>query len=151
MARSSSNNFLPNSYNLKLKSNESDTEIHGQLTIKGMKAPPPSKRITLHQTGLKILSARITGKNKKGEFEAKVLRINHIKSFEEVRIHTEEPLYPGPYTITIEYSCRTGMEKLRFLAQQGAWEKMSWRDVFPCIDSAVARETATVEITQEQS
>src|SRR5262245_26935553 len=74
-----------------------------KLTIKGQKLPPPIKRITLYQSGIKILSARIIYKHKKGDIEFEVIRINHLKSLGEIRLHTNNILYPGIYVITLEY------------------------------------------------
>jgi hypothetical protein len=91
-------NFIISNYALS-KSGE-----HFVLQIEGQKLPPPSKRITLNQTNIKILSAKIVYKHKKGDIEFEVNRINFIKSFGEVRIHTNNVLYPGKYVLDIEYT-----------------------------------------------
>lgn len=65
--------------------------------------PPPSKRITLNQKNTKVLNAKIIYKHIKGDIEFEVSRINHIKSFEEIRLHTNNILYPGTYVVTLEY------------------------------------------------
>jgi hypothetical protein len=89
-------NFKPFSY----KASNATTAT---LIIEGQKLPPPSKRITLNQKNIKVLSAKIIYKSKKGEIEYEVSRINHVRSFEEVRLHTNNVLYPGTYVITLEY------------------------------------------------
>jgi hypothetical protein len=73
------------------------------LTINGVKLKPPSKRITLHQPDIKVLNVKIIYKHKKGDIEYEVSRINKIKSFGEVRIHTHSILYPGKYEIMLEF------------------------------------------------
>lgn len=68
--------------------------------------PPPSQRITLHQKGLKIISAKIFRRDKAGQKEYEIKRINHLPTFEEVRLHTKELLYPGDYEIVLEYKLK---------------------------------------------
>jgi hypothetical protein len=75
-----------------------------QIIIEGQKLPPPSKRITLYQPTIKVLSAKIIYKHKKGDIEYEVCRVNRLKSFGEVRLHTNTTMYPGSYIITIEYN-----------------------------------------------
>ena len=74
------------------------------VRVVGYKMAPPSKRITFRQKNIKILNANITFKHKKGDIEVEVKRINHLKSFGEVRIHTKSIMYPGVYEIILEYS-----------------------------------------------
>jgi len=76
----------------------------GKLIISGQKLPPPSKRITLHQKNIKIISANIIYKHKKGSIDCEVTRINQVKSFGEIRLHTSSILYPGSYELTVQYS-----------------------------------------------
>jgi hypothetical protein len=86
---------------------------HGHLFIEGQKLPPPSKRITLLQKNIKVLSAQIIHKHKKGDIEFEVIRINRVKSFGEVRLHTASMLYPGNYEIKIEYTGELEEENLK--------------------------------------
>lgn len=73
------------------------------LTIAGKKAGPPSKRITLHQKGLRIQTAKMWRTEKGQEVELPVKRINPHDGFEEVRLHSEQILYHGNYKIYLEY------------------------------------------------
>jgi hypothetical protein len=91
-------NFKITAYNMHNDNNKSFVRIEGQ------KLAPPSKRITLNQPGIKVLSAKIIHKHKKGDIELEITRINHLKSFGEVRLHTNSMLYPGTYKIKLEYS-----------------------------------------------
>jgi hypothetical protein len=85
----------------------------GQLIIGGYKMPPPSKRITLHQKNIKVLDAKIVFKHKKVDVEVEVARINHLKSFGEIRIHANSVLYPGSYIITLEYKGQLDEKQLQ--------------------------------------
>lgn len=74
------------------------------MAIEGQKFPPPSKRIILYQKNIKVLDAKIIYKSKKGDIEYEIARINRIKSFGEIRLHTANILYPGNYEVSIEFS-----------------------------------------------
>jgi hypothetical protein len=82
------------------------------IVIYGEKLRPPSKRITLQQKNIKVLSAKIIYKHKKGNIEFEVNRINAIKSFGEIRLHTNSVLYPGKYEVTLEYTGNFDEENL---------------------------------------
>jgi hypothetical protein len=75
-----------------------------QLVIEGQKLPPPSKRITLRQKNIKIIDAKIIYKHKKGDIECEIKRINRVKSFGEIRLHTNSVLYPGIYIVSLSYA-----------------------------------------------
>jgi hypothetical protein len=92
-------NFQATSYTITSKNKSGISSV----VIEGQKLPPPSKRITLHQKNIKVLSAKIIYKHKKGDIEFEISRINHLKSFGEVRLHTNSILYPGTYLVTLEY------------------------------------------------
>ncbi|MBI2009125.1 hypothetical protein HYS84_01795 [Candidatus Saccharibacteria bacterium] len=119
--------FVPGSYVLTLIQAKADTGAEGLVTITGQKMPPPSKRITLHQKGLKITGARIVRHDKKGDQEFSIARINHLPTFEQVRLHTKETLFPGPYEIIINFSPQPKLES-----------KLPKRKLFPCIDEPSA-------------
>jgi hypothetical protein len=91
-------NFIPTNYKLMRG------DDYSKLTIEGQKMPPPSKRITLHQANIKILGAKIIYKQKGKEVEFELSRINYIKSFGELRLHTNSTLYPGNYILLVEFS-----------------------------------------------
>lgn len=122
----------PRSYNLE------GTE----LRIIAKKIGPPSKRITLHQKGLKIIGAKITRLDKRGTAEYETVRINHLPTFEQVRLHTKETMYPGPYQIELEYTLNPA--KLKIL--QALDTKKPDRTLMPSIDEPEAWAEAIVEI-----
>lgn len=106
----------------------------GKINIIGKKMPPPAKRITLHQKGLKILGARIIRHDKKGNHEFTVSRINHLPTMEQVRMHTNETLFPGAYEVTV-------------LFQGGSNDTASpKRQQFPCIDEPQAWAKSQITI-----
>jgi hypothetical protein len=90
-----------------------DEKIPKRLIIEGRKLPRPSKRITINQTGIKIISAKIMYHHKKGDIEFEVCRINRIKSFNETRLHTGSVMYPGNYSVEIEFSGQLNDESLK--------------------------------------
>src|SRR5689334_12619592 len=95
--------FQPESYNLQITVDRKKMKFNGTVTMTGRKVGRPSKRLTFHQKFLTITAANIIAKDKKGTREIKVSRINHQRSLNEVRLHSDEMLYPGDYTVTLEY------------------------------------------------
>lgn len=122
------NYFKPDSYALDMSANT------WQLIITGRKTGPPSHRITLHQKGLKIVSAEIVRQDKT-QTGFNIERINHLTSFEQVRLHTTEIQYPGVYQIRLSF---TG----------GRRDAVPGRELMPSIDELAAWEKASLEIKQ---
>jgi hypothetical protein len=135
-------NFLPKTYHLELKPDNSG----GTVLIDGLKLTPPSKRICLHQSNLKIINATLIHKSKKGNEEIEVSRINHIKSFQEVRLHTDQILYPGIYSVNLEFTGTINKDKLRFIDNPEIWQSTNWRDIFPSVDVPEIRKNSKVNI-----
>lgn len=117
------NHFQPERYELD--------SPQGQIKISGKKVGPPSKRITLHQKGLKITNAQIVRRDKKGDREFSIARINHLPTFEQVRLHTRETLFPGHYEVIIDFS-----------NSHKPSPEAPKREQFPCIDEPEAWESA---------
>lgn len=151
--------FQPENYELSLKLDREAMTFSGRVIIKGKKTGRPSQRLTFNQKELKIISANIVKHDKKGDKEIAVERINNQNSFDEVRLHASEMVYPGNYTVTLEfegkitkpmngiYPCfftHDGKEK-QLLATQ--FESHHAREAFPCIDEPEAK--ATFNLTLE--
>jgi aminopeptidase N len=95
--------FQPAHYELSLDLDKSAMNYTGSVTIRGKKVGRPSERITLHSKGLKVTSASIIKHDKKGDMPVEVERINPQKSFDEIRLHAKDMVYPGEYTVTLEF------------------------------------------------
>ena len=95
--------FQPKTYQIAVAPDRETMKLTGTVTIEGQKTSRPSQRLVFHQHGLTITDAKIIKKDKKGEKEVVVQRISHHKGFDEVRLHTEELLYPGTYIVTMQY------------------------------------------------
>lgn len=145
--------FQPNHYTLSISPDRDTNTFQGAVTITGKKVGRPTHRIALHQKDLKITKAVITHHGKHGAQEITVDRINTHRSYEEVRLHTVEPLFAGVYEITLSfegsitrpmnglYPCffeHNGVQK-QLLATQ--FESHHAREVFPCIDEPEAKAT----------
>jgi hypothetical protein len=133
-AKSLYSEFRPEHYKLSI---DLDKQI-GQLELLGIKVGRPSHRITLNQRKIKITSAEIISK-KQTASAVDVDRINHLPTFEQVRLHTKQALYPGSYQIKIEYKTLGNVAK--------NFDKSTpSRDWLPSIDEPEAWATAEFEI-----
>jgi aminopeptidase N len=143
--------FQPKNYDVTFNLDEAAMRFTGTVTIQGKKTGRPSQRVTFHQHGLKVTRASIV-KHERGEATPyEVARINHHASFDEVRLHAAAMLYPGEYTIELDfeapitpgmtgiYPCffkEDGKEK-QLLATQ--FESHHAREAFPCVDEPEAK------------
>jgi puromycin-sensitive aminopeptidase len=130
----------------------------GTVVISGKKTGRPSQRITLHQKGLKIELATVRRTDKKGEKNYDISRINTQKSYDEVRIHTTEMMYPGSYNLLVHFSGKItenmegvypcffeeGGKKQKLIATQ--FESHHAREAFPCIDEPEAKATFSLTL-----
>lgn len=151
--------FQPKHYILNLEPNRNDMTFSGSVIISGQKTSRPNQRLELHQKGLKVTSAHVIRHDKKGDQEINVDRINHHSSYGEVRLHTKEKLYPGHFTIRLEFRGKitipmNGMYPCRFdhngqakeiIATQ--FESHHAREVFPCVDEPEAKATFDLTLT----
>ena len=143
--------FQPIHYDISFNINEDKMTFSGVVTIEGKKVGRPTQRITLHQHELKVTSAKITKHGKKGDQELTVVRINNQDSLNEVRLHTEQMVYPGEYTLELHFQApiTTGMtgiypcyfkdgdtDKQLIMTQL---ESHHAREAFPCIDEPEAK------------
>ncbi len=155
--------FRPKHYNLSLVPEREEEKFSGTVTITGDKTGRPTQRLTFHQSDLNINSATITKHDKNGERVIAVSRINHQRSMEEVRLHASEMVYPGSYTVTMEFSgtispamngiypsvfMHEGKQK-KLIATQ--FESHYARQVFPSIDEPEAKATFDLTLITPES
>lgn len=151
--------FQPEHYTLALETLPDEMRFQGTVVVRGKKVGRPSQRITFHQKGLNITEAHIKRTDKKGTKDFAVARINNQDSYDEVRLHTDEMLYPGDYEITMEfkgdihevmhgiYPCNFTADgvKKKLIATQ--FESHHAREAFPCIDEPEAKATFDLILT----
>ncbi len=151
--------FQPENYELSLKLDREAMTFSGTVTIRGKKTGRPSQRITFHQKELRITTAKVVKHDKNGDQEIKLSRVNNQNSLDEVRLHGDSMIYPGNYTVIMDfegqitkpmngiYPCffkHNGQLK-KLLATQ--FESHHAREAFPCIDEPEAK--ATFDLTLE--
>lgn len=155
--------FQPSNYGLKIDIDKPGKTFSGTVVIFGKKVGRPSQRISLHQKNLKIKSAKIVKNTKFAEEELKISRINQQKSFDELRIHSESMIYPGDYTVTVEFSGKIsdtmvglypcyfkneGVEDWLIATQ---FESHHAREAFPCIDEPEAKATFDLTVITDKN
>lgn len=145
--------FQPENYDLQLTLDKDKLVFSGIVTIRGKKVGRPAKRITLHQKELKIVKASITKHDKRGDAVIPISRINTQKTFDEVRLHSDSLIYPGNYTVSLEFKGKitdvmNGLYPSRFklngreeIILGTQFESHHAREVFPCIDEPEAKAT----------
>ncbi len=158
--------FKPNSYQLSLILNQKARTFRGELQIEGFKKGRPSSRITLHQSGLKIESAKLKFLDKKlGESEVPITRIVHQKKLQQLRLHSANQLQPGKYQIELTYSGKIYPNQTNGI-YLSTWHDNSnnlheltatqfqphyARQLLPCIDEPEAKATLSLILQTPQS
>lgn len=151
--------FVPENYKLDIKLDPDAKSFSGKTVVRGRKTGRPSHRITLHQKDLQIVSASLIKHDKSGDKEIPLDRMNSQKSYDELRLHSKQMLYPGNYTITVEYKgkitdpmnglypCYFKYDKQEKILLATQFESHHAREVFPCIDEPEAKATFDLTLT----
>jgi aminopeptidase N len=151
--------FQPETYRVHIIPSDDKKSFTGTVTVTGKKTGRPSERITLHQKDLTIYKATLHKHGKDGQQEVAVERVNTQATYDEVRVHSTELLYPGTYTVSLEFSgtvtdamhglypCRFQHdgEQKQLLATQ--FESHHAREVFPCVDEPEAKAIFSLTLT----
>jgi aminopeptidase N len=155
--------FQPDRYELSLHPDRDNMTFTGSVTIHGKKVGRTSQRITFHQNGLRVTAATITKHDKSGEVTLPVSRIVNQNSFDEVRVHTSQKVFPGKYSVTLTfkgtitrqmdgiYPCNFthNGKKKKLIATQ--FESHDARKAFPCIDEPEAKATFSLTLVTPAS
>lgn len=152
------NQFAPENYQLQIDIDADGLKFSGQVIVKGNRRGKPSKRLTFHQKELHITAATIVHHAKNGDQKIDVVRINNQNSLDEVRLHSNDLIMAGSYTVTMEfegsitkpmngiYPCffnHDGKDK-KLIATQ--FESHHAREAFPCIDEPEAKASYDLTI-----
>ena len=153
--------FHPENYQLSLEPNIQAMTFTGSVIIKGKKVGRPSQRLTFHQKSLKVTKATVSKHDKKTLKPIGITRINHHGGFDEVRLHSDEMIYPGEYTIELEftgvisrqmngiypsYFMKNDVQQILIATQ---FESHHAREAFPCIDEPEAKATFDLTLSTE--
>lgn len=146
--------YKPNNYELKIAISEDKKSFTGSVTIKGHKVGKPSSRITFHQKDLKVSNVSVEHADKKNEkSHIEIDRVVLQNKRDEVRLHSKSTLYPGEYTISMDFSgtitknmdgiypsvFKEDDKQKKLIATQ--FESHHAREAFPCIDEPEAKAT----------
>lgn len=152
--------FVPEHYDIIFNISKDKKSFTGSVVIKGRKSGRPSKRITLHQKGLKTTNHKVTVTDKKsGSREIPVSRIVNHKAYDELRLHFESDIYPAEYEISMDFSgvitknmdgvypCffKDNNAEKELVATQ--FESHHAREAFPCIDEPEAKATFSLTLS----
>jgi aminopeptidase N len=153
----------PENYNLHINISEDKKSFTGNVVISGYKTGRPAKRITLHQKGLKVSDVNVVLiDNKNNVSDLDITRVLTHDSYDELRIHSDNEIYPGKLEISMNFSGKItkNMDGIYpcFFEDEGKtkeliatqFESHHAREAFPCIDEPEAKATFEVSLTHNK-
>jgi aminopeptidase N len=153
--------FKPESYDAEISIFPEDMSFKGKVKIIGIKSGPPSHRLTFNQQGLKVSKSSIARYNKQVVQSVTLDRINHHHRFGEVRLHANERLYGGQYTVTMEYSGILDENSKNLFLHSVKFNKKNFTDkqiksyfsskLLPCIDEPVPKAILNLTLIMPNS
>ncbi|MDQ5913994.1 MAG: puromycin-sensitive aminopeptidase [Patescibacteria group bacterium] len=154
--------FRPEHYNLHLNVSDDLRDLSGELEVKGVRRSKPSYRITLHQSGLRVSSAKLYRLSKESkQEEIEVTRIVNHNKLEELRLHTSQKIESGEYLIRLSYKAKA-LEKTTNGVYISTWHNQEdqlgevlatqfqphyARSLLPCIDEPEAKATFNLSLS----
>lgn len=155
--------FHPKNYAIELSIDSDNLTFSGEVVITGQKVGRPSKRLTFHQKGLDISSVTVTKMNKGQSTDIGIARINKHSKFNELRLHSDELIYPGEYVVKISFTAKITKQMngiypsvftqdkkdMRIITTQ--FESHHAREAFPCIDEPEAKATFDLKIIAKKT
>ncbi len=157
------NQFHPEKYHLSITIDNQKMIFSGQVIITGKKTGRVNKRFTFHQKDLTISSATIDKLDKNNLVRVPISRINHHNTLNEIRLHSNDLIYPGNYQITMNFSGKinTGLNGIyqAFFKDNGVsktiittqFESHYARQAFPCIDEPEAKAIFSLNLTTDKN
>ncbi len=136
--------------------------FNGTVIVSGHKVGRPSRRIVMHQKGLRIHKIHVIHHSKDGDREMPIDRMNHHGAYDEIRLHSGSPLPNGSYTISMSfkgvitramngmYPCFFTHDKKEKVLIGTQFESHHAREVFPCIDEPEAKATFDLTLTSPE-
>lgn len=154
--------FRPAHYDVHITPDKESMTFQTHVVVRGKKVGRPSRRITLHAKGLKVVDVKLTKISKESSSKVEIERTNIHSRFDELRIHSESLIYPGDYQVEITtkgeitkpmqglYPCYFKHEDKEKFLLATQLESHHAREVFPCIDEPEAKATFQLTITAPQ-
>jgi hypothetical protein len=106
-----------------------------ELSIAGQKIGPPSKKITLLNSKLRVVDCTIEKFEKKDSQSIQISRINYLPTMNQIRIHSSENLFPGHYQLSFSVVVSEDITKIITADSGQNWTVIKEHLPYPKIDN----------------